>query len=185
MQKTKDPLPTLPGWLSVKQAAQLAGRSVGSIRRAIALGDLPVRRLQGRILISQVFWQQFVLMPQRPGERCRPLPCQTDLAEEPQARVLTTLTVQLRAGQQEVLEQRLRVFAQEQLHCFPGTLDHLIKLGESRPDTLLVLLVWDASSVPPEETREAMLAALRADLATILDWQTEKRYEQHILLHTL
>lgn len=185
MQQTKRQLPRLPGWLSLKEAADLAGRSRGSIRRAIARGDLAARRLQGRILIPLASWQQFVLTPGSPEPSCTQEPVQNYPTEEPQARILVTLTVQLRAGQQEALEQRLHEFAEEERHRFPGTLDRLIRQSQSRSDIVLVLLVWDPAIMPPEEEREAMLAALRADLATVLDWKTEERYEQRMLLHTL
>lgn len=185
MQKAKDPLPTLPGWLSVREAATLAGRSTSSIRRAIALGALPVHRLQGRILIPLVAWQHFVLTPQPPGTRALcPSPL-NDSAEKEQERILVTLTVQRCSGQQETLEQRLRVLAQALPQRFPGSLDCSLRQSTSRPDMVLLLLLWDPCTMPPVEERESMLAALRADLATILNWQTEERYEQHIFLHTL
>lgn len=184
MQKTREPLPTLPGWLSVKDTATLAGRSVSSIRRAITLGDLPARRLQGRILIAVEHGQQFAQLSRTPGQPQPPLSCLEQPTKE-LACLLVTLTVHIHAGQQEAFEQRLPMLITELPQRFPGSLDRSIKQSQTRAAMVLIMLVWDASMLPEAEERETMLATLRADLAELLDWQTEERYEQQIMLHTL
>lgn len=186
MPRSRDPLPALPGWLSVKETAALAGRSVSSIRRAIVQGDLPVKRLQGRILIAAAHGRQFAQLTRPQGQpRLQIRHEEQPPAEEEQARILVTLTVQLRAGQPEAFEQWLRASAEELPQRFPGTLDRSIKQSQARPDMILIMLVWDAFTIPPAPECETMLAALRADLASIVSWETEERYEQRILLHTL
>ncbi|HEX7734609.1 MAG TPA: hypothetical protein VF458_07095, partial [Ktedonobacteraceae bacterium] len=51
------------------------------------------------------------------------------------------------------------------------------------PDEITIILVWRSAIMPPAEDREASLAALYADLADVLNWETASLKEGRVLMH--
>lgn len=176
-QETASQPSTLPGWLSVREVAQLSGRSPGSIRRFIASGLLPASRERGRLLIGATNWRQFVAQ----HLSAEPVPLMYPTAS---AHIITTWTAQLCEGQQEAFDALLRVMAHQQLHSFPGTLDRMILQNKEQPEKVEVLLIWDETTIPTRTIREAMMEDLRSDFVGILDWENGNYFEQRIKLET-
>jgi hypothetical protein len=78
------------------------------------------------------------------------------------------LTVRLREGQDALLEQKLEAFRANQIHPLHGTVARFISRLKHDLQLVQIVLVWRAQVMPPEEEREAALAALCADLAEVL-----------------
>lgn len=101
----------------------------------------------------------------------------------PEAQALTSLSVQLRTGQEHALEIWLRQVEQENRHPFPGTVARLIACGQTDPTRVQILLLWEKEEQLSSPECQAALAALRADLASLVNWQTERSDDLTIVLH--
>jgi hypothetical protein len=66
----------------------------------------------------------------------------------------------------------------------PGTIARYIVRGEERPDKVQIVLVWRNTVMPSAGEREAALAALRAELADILDWEHAVSEHGRVIMHT-
>jgi hypothetical protein len=96
---------------------------------------------------------------------------------------LTTMTVQVRQGQNENLEKKLVEIRTKRTHFLPGTVARYVTRLKHDPQLVQILLVWRAQVMPPEEECEAALAALCADLAKVLMWETVCCQEGQVVLH--
>jgi hypothetical protein len=82
------------------------------------------------------------------------------------------IQVQVRAGQQERLLEKLSTIQKENRHTFAGTVARYI-LKDSPPfTTLSIWLIWKASEMPDEVTRQRDFEAFKAELADELQWET-------------
>lgn len=63
----------------------------------------------------------------------------------------------------------------------PGTVARYIARSEEKPDDVQITLVWRSTVMPPKEEREA---ALREELAEILDWETAWSESGRVLMRT-
>lgn len=97
---------------------------------------------------------------------------------------LTNITVRIRQGQGERLDQKLKELRASGNHLLPGTSARYIVRSQSDPDEVQIMLVWRSAIMPPEEEREAALDALRAALAEILSWETAVRKESRVVMHS-
>jgi hypothetical protein len=77
----------------------------------------------------------------------------------------------------------LHEFRIDHKHLLHGTVDRYITRIEHDPQLVQIVLVWRAQVMPPEEEREVALAALCADLAEVLIWETACRQEGRVILH--
>src|SRR5258707_10749298 len=82
---------------------------------------------------------------------------------------LTTITVSLRPGQGEVLEQKLHEMRARSKHLLPGTAARYIARSQDDPGRVTIVFVWRDAAMPAEEVRAAALAAFAAALAGALD----------------
>ncbi len=169
-----------PGYLSVREAARIIGVSTRSVYNYIESGKLPVvhighltvieaervhnykRQAPGRLRLNTPRWH----MP--PANNCQSL---------------TTITVHIRQGQNERLARKLDEIRTASKHCIPGTVARYIMQSASSPDEIQIMLVWRSANLPSTEERKAALAALRDDLAEILDWETAVHRESQVVMH--
>src|SRR5438105_15681295 len=112
------PLPDLPGYVSLKQAAKMLGLSVSRVYQYVDEERLPAVRAGHTIMLLQEAVEQF--KPDVPGRKRRSSPSWRKLKVG--GPLLTTLIeVQVRAGQEVLLEERLREIEEEERHVFAGT----------------------------------------------------------------
>jgi len=172
--------PRVPGYLSVKEAARLIGVSERSVYGYIESGRLPGARI-GNILVVEA---ELVNKYQRkaPGR----LRVNTPVWHVPPVnnlQYLTSITVQIRQGQHERLDQKLDEIRTSGKHLLPGTAARYIVRSQGSADEVQIVLVWRSAIMPPAEEREASLGALRADLAEILAWETAAYKESQVVMH--
>ncbi len=97
---------------------------------------------------------------------------------------LTTITLRKRQGQDKQFAQKLDEIRTSGKHCIPGTVARYVMQSAISPNEIQIMLVWRGGSRSLTEQREAALAALRDDLADILDWETATYRESQVFIHT-
>ena len=180
LRKAAMPLSRVPGYLSVKEAARLLGVSERSVYGYLESGKLPGARI-GSIIVVEM--ESVCNYRRRAPGRVRTKSPVWRVPPEHNLQFLTTITVPLRPGQGAQLEEKLREMRATGKHLLPGTSARYIVRGKEDTDEVQILLIWRSATLPPDEEREAALAALRADLAEVLAWETASSQESQVLLH--
>jgi excisionase family DNA binding protein len=173
--------PDVPGYVSIKQAAQMLGITDKRVYRYIDLGRLPAYKSGGVFLLAEEDVRQFKLHP--PGRaRTTPPPWR---AYNTRSRVLVTeIQVPVRAGQQEKLVEKLKEMQRANQHTFPGTIARYIIKGDRQLASVHFFFVWKDTEMPDESMREHNLTALQADLADVLEWDHAQFDTTEALMHT-
>jgi excisionase family DNA binding protein len=174
-------IPNLPGYVSVKEAAELLGISDKRVYQYVMAGRLPAQRV-GHILI----------LPVEEVKRFKPGPSGRTRTRAPSWRsyrsrgslLATEIRVQVRSGQQGNLAEKLKAFQKADRHTFPGTVARYVSKGDEEFAEVHILLLWKDTEMPDEETRLHDLAALKDELADVLDWSTAQESTNEVLLHT-
>lgn len=173
------PQVSLPEYISVEEAARILGVTARSIYWYIERGRLSCTQIETYMLRRE---EVIAFERRAPGQiRTRTLcwrvpPMQNALS-------LTAITVQVRPGRRKLFTEKLAVMHQEGKHLFPGTAARYITSNPHDPDEMSILLVWRETSQPATAQRQEALAALMADFAEVLDWDTAQMQEWQGLLH--
>lgn len=180
MTVLSDVLERLPGYLSVSEAARALSVSERSVYDYIEVGKLP-GVLVGNIIVVPT--EAVACFERRAPGRLRTKTPPWRVPPVGNVAYLTIITVRTRSGQGALLEKRLASMRAGQRHCFPGTAARFIARNQRDPDEIEILLVWRSVVMPPAEVREASLAALKAELEDVLEWETATMKESQVLLH--
>lgn len=178
--------PSLPGllqardYLSVRDAARIMGVSTRSVYGYIETGKLLGIRIGASIAVhAEAVYKYQRTVVGRPRTR-------TPIWRVPvvmNLQYLTCITVRVRTGQSERLEQKLMEIRLRGKHLLPGTVARYIVRNSLNPDDVQIVLVWRRIVMPPEEERQAAIADLCTDLAEILDWQTALYSEGQVVMN--
>ncbi|GHO75242.1 hypothetical protein KSD_30130 [Ktedonobacter sp. SOSP1-85] len=174
-------IPNLAGYVSIKEAADILGVSDKRVYQYVMSGRLPAQKV-GHILI----------LPEEEVRRFKPGPSGRTRTKAPawrtyrsRGKLLTTeINVQVRAGQQEKLIDKLKVIQKEGKHTFPGTVARYIIKGNDELTALQILLIWKDTEMPEEPTRQDDLAAFQEEMADVLDWRTAQYDTNEAIIHT-
>src|SRR6266571_6204276 len=173
--------PDVPGYLSIKQAAEILGITDKRVYRYIDLGRLPAYKSGGVFLLAEEDVRQFKLNP--PG-RTRAEPPRWRVYH-PRSNVLVTqIQVPVRADQQDRLADKLREIQQANRHTFPGTIARYIIKGNPELTSVHLILVWKDTDMPEESIREQHLKAFQDELADVLEWERATFSTNETLIHT-
>src|SRR5947207_2633950 len=157
-------IPNLPGYVSVKEAAELLGISDKRVYQYVMAGRLPAQRV-GHILILPV--EEVKRFKLGPSGRTRTKAPSWRTYRSRGTLLATEIRVQVRSGQQSKLVEKLKALQKADRHTFPGTVArYVIKGGEALAEIHLVLL-WKDTEMPTDETRLQDLAALKDELADV------------------
>lgn len=178
--EAKVALARVPGYLSVKEAAQLIGVSERTIYGYVEAGKLPAARI-GNMTVVEV--ESVRGYRRRAPGRLRTRIPPWHMPPEHNLQYLTIITAQLRPGQGERLVEKLLEIRTAGKHLLPGTAARYIVRSQGCPDEVQIVLVWRSAIMPPDEERESALAALRADLAEIVAWETALYKESQVVMH--
>jgi excisionase family DNA binding protein len=171
---------SLAGYLSVREAARRVGVSPRSMYGYLARGKLTAIRVGDVVVVDA----EEVAHCQRQGvgrRRERHPLWRVPLALNRQ--YMTLIRMRVREGEGERLEQRLEEIRAAKKHHLVGTVARSVMRNQHDPTAIQILLVWRQLVMPAEEERQAALAALRADLADLLDWEHATWSESQVLLH--
>jgi excisionase family DNA binding protein len=174
-------IPHLPGYVSVKEAADMLGVSDKRVYQYVVAGRLPAQRI-GHILI----------LPIEEVKQFKPSPSGRIRARAPSWRVyrsrgmllVTDIHVQVRVGQQARLVEKLKAIQKGDRHTFPGTVARYVVKGDTALTNAQILLIWKTTEMPDEAVRRQALAAFQEELADVLDWETAQYNTNEVLIHT-
>ncbi len=173
--------PSLPGYVSIKEAAKILGISD---KRVYAYVD------EGRL--SSVWASRIIMIPLEEVENFKPKISGRPRANVPKWRISpkdntllrTSIKVDVRAGQQAQLLERFEEIRQSEQHNFPGTVIRYIAGQEIAPQRIEIVFIWRSSVMPDEVERERELEAFRQALADVVDWDTAQYEHDVVYMHT-
>jgi len=97
---------------------------------------------------------------------------------------MSLISVQLHAGQRDVLLQKLEEIRKKRQHLFPGTVMRYIAASKDSVERVFLLLVWRGTVIPDETAREEALEEFRRSLDDVLDWSSAQYEFGQVLMHT-
>ena len=173
--------PDIPGYVSIKQAAQMLGITDKRVYRYIDIGRLPAYKASGVFLLSEEDVKQFKLNP--PGRiRTSPPPWRV---YSNRSKVLSTeIRVHVRVGKQAELLEKLNAIQTANRHTLPGTIARYLIKGDEALTSVQFVLFWKDTDMPDETTRQHDLKALQDELADVLDWETALYSTNETLMYT-
>jgi len=95
----------------------------------------------------------------------------------------TSISVQIREGQQEAFKRRLEEIRIKKEHLFPGTVARYIVGSNKQPNLVEISLIWRSSVMPNEATRQQALEAFQQALDDVLDWATACYDDGRVFMH--
>jgi len=90
----------------------------------------------------------------------------------------------LRAGQRDVLQQKLEVIRKKKQHLFPGTVMRYVAARSDSFERVIFILIWRGTVIPDETTREEALEEFRRSLDDVVDLSTAHHEYGPVLMHT-
>ncbi len=171
----------IPGYVSVKEAAEMLGLSPRTVYDYIEEGRLPSARFADVIAISREEIRKFKREPSGRPRKNTPL---WHISSGDNTQFMSLISVQLRAGQRDVLQQKLEVIRKKKQHLFPGTVMRYVAASGASFERVLLLLIWRGTVLPDESTREGALEEFQRSLDDVLDWSTAQYEYGQVLMHT-
>ena len=173
--------PDVPGYVSIKQAAEMLGITDKRVYRYIDLGRLPAYKSGGVFLLAEEDVRQFKLNP--PG-RTRRVPPPWRMYSPRSIVLATEIQVPVRVGQQERLLKKLAEIQETNRHTFSGTIARYLIQGDPHFTSLHLILVWKDTEMPDESVRERELKALEDELTEMLEWEHAHTSTNRTFLYT-
>ena len=173
--------PDVPGYISIKQAAQLLGITDKRVYRYIDIGRLPAYKSGGVFLLLEEDVKHFKLNP--PG-RTRTGPAVWRLHNARSKVLATDIYVQVRSGQQGETVEKLKAIQRADRHIFPGTVARYVVKGNPELTLVHFFFIWRDTDVPVDLTSNGDFAAFQEELADVLDWATAQYSTNEMIIHT-
>ena len=171
----------IPGYVSVKEAAEMLGLSPRTIYDYIEEGRLTGARLADVIAIPIEEIKKFKREPSGRPRKNTPL---WHISSGENTQFMSLISVQVRAGQRDPLRQRLEEFRKKKQHLFPGTVMRYIAAGSDSSERVFLLLVWRGTVHTRRKKREAAIEEFRRSLDDVVDWSTAQYEYGQVLMHT-
>lgn len=173
-------LEQVPGYVSVKEAAQHLGISERSVYAYLETKRLAGGRIGKFTVVQAEGLAHFET--KAPGRVRTDFPRWRRPARKNRL-YITTITVRVRAGQDDVLRDKLTDICKTGRHVFAGTTTRYIVQNQQVADEIDIVLIWRSAMLPPGEVREAAFDALHLELAEVVEWSSATRKEGLVLLH--
>ena len=171
----------VPGYVSIKEAAEMLGLSPSRVYEYVEDGRLSSVRAAHVILIPieevKSFKPNIAGRPRKSVLRWR-------ISPENNTLLSTSIVVQVRPDRQAALMKKLEEIRHNDKHLFPGTVARFIVKRETLPEQIEISLIWRSTVMPEEEAREKALASFQQSLADVLDWDTAQYNNGTVLVHT-
>jgi excisionase family DNA binding protein len=155
-------IPNLPGYVSIKEAADLPGVSDKRVYQYVRAGRLPAQRV-GHILILPV--EEVKHFKPSPSGRVRTKAPPWHAFRSRGTLIITDMHVPVRAGQQATLLKKLKTIQKFDRHTFPGTVARYVVKSD-------------------EATRQHDLALFQEELADVPDWETAHYSTNEAIIHS-
>lgn len=171
----------LPGYVSIKEAAQMLGLSDKRVYEYVDEKRLPSTWAADVIMIPVEAVREF--KRKSSGRPRKSIPTWR-ISSGDNTQFVTSITVQVRSDRQDALMQRLEEVRQRGLHAFPGTIARSIAQSQTVPGQIEISLVWRSAVMPGDVEREEAMEAFRQTFRDVLDWNTAQYYHSQVLMHT-
>jgi len=174
-------IPALPGYVSIKEAAEILGVSDKRVYQYVRAGRLSAQRIGPILILPEEEVRHFKPSPSgRLRTKATPWRAYRSGGEI----VITDIWVQVRDGQQELLRQRLRTVQEAEQHTFPGTIARYVVKEDEMLTSIRILLIWKSTEMPDEVARWQALASFQQTLDDLVDWKTAQFTTNDCLIHT-
>jgi len=177
----EEEIPGIPGYVSVKEAASLINVSESRIYGYFREKRLPRYKVGKAYLVALTDIEQF---KRNPTGRLREKPPKWRAYRGGGKLFTTEMQVRIRPGERERLLKKLEAIRKEERHTLTGSIARYILLDRVAPDTLTILLMWKDSEMPDQDIHERELAAFRAELADVVDWDAAHISEKDGIIYT-
>ena len=172
---------SVPGYVSIKEAAEMLGLSPSRVYEYVEDGRLSSVRAAHVILIPIEEVKNF--KPNIAG-RPRKSVLRWRISPENNTLLSTSIVVQVRPNRQAELMKKLEEIRQSDKYLFPGTVARFIVKRETFPNQVEIWLIWRNTVMPDEAIRGETLDEFRDALTDVLDWNTAQYNEGQVLMHT-
>ena len=174
-------IPNLPGYVSIKEAADILGVSDKRVYQYVRAGRLHAQRI-GHILI----------LPTDEVKRFKPSPSGRVRTKAPPWRayrsrgtlLVTDIRIPVRPDQQSKLIERLKTIQKLERHTFPGTVARYVIKSDETLTAVQILLIWKSTEMPDEATRKKGLTLFQEELADVLVWEMAQYSTHEAIIHT-
>lgn len=173
--------PSLPGYVSIKEAAKILGISDKRVYEYVDEGRLSSMWAADVIMIPLDEVKKF---KRRSSGRPRKSIPTWRISSGDNTQYITSIFVQIRAGQQDNLLQKLEEMRRGGKHLFPGTVARFVIKSHSIPGRVEISFIWRSAVMPNEAAREEQLEAFQLALVDVLDWSTAQYNNGEVLMHT-
>ncbi len=173
--------PTIPGYVTIKEAAKMLGISANRVYTYVEEGRLPSARAAHVIMIPLEALKDF--KAQLSGRPRTNIPLWR-ISPEENTVLTTSILVRVRTNQYARLQARLEEMRRERQHLFPGTLARYIIENKRHPEDIEILLIWRGTAMPDEATYNQWLDGFRQALSDVLDWDTAQYDTGRVIMHT-
>ena len=174
-------IPTLPGYVSIKEAAKTLGISERRVYLYVETKRLAAVRAADVLLIPlqevQNFRRKFAGRPRKNTPPWR-------ISSADNAQFMTSINVQVRTGREKKLMRRLEELKRSGANTFPGTIARYVAGRETHPERIEIALIWRSTVMPDEAEREQALGEFRQALADVPDWDTAHYDYGKVYMHT-
>jgi excisionase family DNA binding protein len=173
--------PTIPGYVTIKEAAKLLGVSANRVYTYVEEGRLPSAQAAHVIMIPLEALKDF--KSQLSGRPRTTIPTWR-ISPEENAVLTTSILVRIRTNQYNRLLAGLEEIRRERQHLFPGTIARYILEGKRHPEHIEILLIWRSTAMPDDATYNQWLDEFRQALRDVLDWDTALYDTGKVIMHT-
>src|SRR6266702_4653412 len=136
--------PTIPGYVTIKEAAKILGVSANRVYAYVEEGRLPSAQAAHVIMIPLEALQDF--KSQLSGRPRTTIPTWR-ISPEENAVLTTSILVQVRTNQYTKLLARLEEMRRERQHLFPETIARYILERGRYPEHVEILLIWRSTAI--------------------------------------
>src|SRR5450631_4359774 len=144
-------LPNMPGYVSIKEAAKILNLSTRRVYDFVISGRIRGVRAVNAIMIPLEDIQKFQRGASGRERKVTPL---WRISSGENTQLMTLILVQMRAGKQEMLTQKLEQIRKDKQHLFPGTIARSIVGSQTKPGQVIISLIWRGTIIPEEVERE-------------------------------
>lgn len=172
---------SVPGYVSIKEAAEMLGLSPSRVYEYVEDGRLSSVRAAHVILIPleevKTFKPNIAGRPRKSVLRWR-------ISPENNMLLATSIIVQVRSDHYSELMKKLEEIRYSDKYLLPGTVARYIIRSETLPGQVEFSFIWRSTIMPNEMARKKALDDFQQSLADVLDWSTAQYKEGQVLMHT-
>jgi hypothetical protein len=173
--------PSIPGYVSIKEAAEILGVSPNRVYTYVEESRLPSAQAAHVIMIPLDALNSFkAQLSGRPRTR---IPMWR-ISPEENTVLTTSIFVQARKNQHAKLGKKLEEIRREKQHLFPGTIARYVIENKQHPEQIEFLFIWRNTAMPDNTTYNQWLGEFQQALNDVLDWDTAQYDTGKVIMHT-